>query len=94
LESALSYRIYSRFGAYGQLEDYFLWAQDAELMGVSVGEGRPFQIRICLVGGQVINGQVQMWSTLRMDLFIFMENSDRDKFLLAERFDPISIYDN
>ena len=89
----MTYRIYSRYGAYGQLEDYFKWIEDGECMGQSVGGGRPYEVRVCLSGGVVDDlGTIEEWCTLRMDLFVFMEQSDRQNFLLAESFDLHSIY--
>lgn len=94
-DSVLSYRLYSRYGAYGQLEDYYKWIEDGYYQGERIGEGRPYEVRVCLIGGVVDNlfpGIVDEWSTIRMDLFIFVEEQDRQNFLLAERFDLNSIY--
>ena len=94
MDQDISYRLYSRQGAYGQLQDYFLWKVSAVDLGMEIGQGRPFEIRVTVLPGSLspFTGQVDEWSTLRMDLFVFMEETDRQNFLIAERYDRNSIY--
>ena len=97
MDQELTYRLHSRHAAFGQVEDYFKWMEDGYRMGERIGEGRPFEVRCCLVGGVtdvLTAGQVDEWCTIRMELFVFMDEVDRKNFLEIEAYDRNFIYAN
>jgi hypothetical protein len=73
--------IYNQYGIYGNLDDYDRYLEDSYRMGEELGEGRPFEVEVKIVGGSVINlFEVVKESCIRIDVFIFERDVDREKY--------------
>lgn len=77
-------KIYNQYGIYGNLDDYEKYVDDAYSMGEEISRGRPFEIEVKIVGGTVMDFfEVVKESCLRIDVYIFDSEMDRDIYLMG-----------
>jgi hypothetical protein len=79
------YKLFGQYAAYGEMDAYERWVDDGYEMGDQIGDGRPYEVKVTIVGGGVKNiFEVVHESRVRVDVYIFETEYDRQVYLKME----------